>query len=356
MNFIKNMKFISSKKAVIEISFSWIFILIAGVVILGLFVYVGFNQGNFFRTLLTANMLKDLNAIFISAQVSKNTAAIFPIPTTNLEFGCNSYSIEGVSHSLAGQYIFAPTKLKTDRIISWSKPWSLGFRITNFLFLTSPYIKHYIVYDPSDSSMVTLARDIYNDFPRHLQVETLQLNDTSEIKNQNFERIHILMLGINPNRDLPQGFYDISKFRRYKNNEITFIYAYDIDTTTLRNSLTAKISFKDKEGKEVRNLGAIYDISSIYAAFISGDFSLSLCVLVRAFRKAPIVANIYKERTIFLDNLNCQTLYSQSDVHFQNIIDNLLANSINVEGIKSEIIDLNFINDVLETYSCPLIY
>jgi hypothetical protein len=356
MNNKKRNNIRNSKRAVIEVSFSWIFILIAGVVILGLFVYVGFNQGNFFKTLINADMLKDLNAIFIAAQVSKNTAAIFSIPRSDLGFDCNSYSIEGVSHSLAGQFVFAPKKLRTDRIISWSKPWSLGFRITNFLYLTSPYIKYYIGYEPSDTAMTAMAQKIYDDFPRHVNVDLFPLDNSFVLENQNFDNVVILLLNKNENYDLPSSIYDKSEFKKYKKDELIFLHARSPDTSTIEGSLIVDLIFKDKDFTKIGTEMTVYDISSLYGAFISGNYETTRCVLSNAFGKATDVAYVYNYRIENLNNLICSVHYSIASSEFSKMINNLDSSKINVVELKSNIVSLISINNMLETYSCPLIY
>lgn len=351
---------IKSKKAVIEISFSWIFILVAGTVILGLFIYIGFNQGNFFKTLMNAEMLKDLNAIFVAAQVSKNTAAIFTIPKTDLSFSCNSYGIDGVTHSFAGQFVFAPSKLNTDKLISWSKPWSLGFRVTNFLFLTSPYIKYYIGYDPGDSDMAILAQDIYDDFPKHVTKELLPLDESVTISNQNYEKIVVLLLNKNENYVVKDIIYDKNKFKNYKNDEIIFLYARSPDIKTIDGSLIVDLIFKNKNFEVIGNANGmtVYDMASLYGAFISGNYDQTRCMLGKAFNKAGDVVEVYSYRTLRLNNFVCSFHYELARQEFNKMLSNLRGASgmINIVELKYNIVQLIGLNEMLETYSCPLIY
>lgn len=357
---------LKSRKGIIEVSFSWIFILLAGTVILGLFVYIGFNQGNFFKTLINADMLKDLNAIFVAAQVSKNTAAIFSIPSTDLSFSCNSYGIEGVSHSLSGQFVFAPDRLDTDKIISWSKPWSLGFRITNFLYLTSPYIKYYIGYRPSNSKSAELAHEIYDDFPKHLTKELLPLDASVTIENQNYEKIIILLLDIHPDDTINTIIYDSDNFKNYQRDEIIFVYADELDTQTIEGSLMVSLYFKDKYNDLIGppKIGStyakmkIYDVSSLYGAFISGNYEQTLCMLGRAFERAEDVVEVYNYRTYKFQNTICLYYYDSAREEFSKMLNNLRPADGNVKttDLKFNIIQLIGLNELLETYSCPLIY
>ncbi len=353
-------KSIKSKKAVIEIGFSWIFILIAGTVILGLFVYIGFKQGNFFKTLINADMLQDLNAIFVAAQVSKNTAAIFTIPKTDLSFSCNSYGIEGVTHSFAGQFVFAPDKIKTDKIISWSKPWSLGFRVTNFLYLTTPYIKYYIGYDPHNSDMQAMAQEMYDDFPKHVNKELLPLDGSKPIKNENYDRIIVLLLNKDEAYTPPTNVFRKNDFKSYKKDEIIFLSAVRPDIRTIDGSLITRLLFRDKEfdfiGPEAGMV--VYEMSSLYGAFISGNYDQSQCMLRRAFAKAEDVVEVYSYRTMRLNNPICTFHYELAREEFIDMLSNLRGpnGNIYVDDLKYNVVQLMGLNEMLETYSCPLIY
>jgi hypothetical protein len=354
------------KKAVIEVGFSWIFILIAGAVILGLFAYIGVNQGNFFKTMFHANLLTDLNSIFIGAMVSKDTAAIFQIPSATLNFDCTSYSIEGISHPIEGRLVFGPKNMKTSELITWSKPWSLGFRISNMLYITSPYVKYIVAYTSAEENF---ARQVYNDLPSQLTKELLLLDGNAEIKLDNYERTVVMVLGQNENYNFPSTIYDPDKF---SHDEIAFLYVL-AKTLLGDGSLSTTIMFKDKNQNVqsfselgVRPKQSTYDISSVYGAFISGDALTWQCVMERAYFKARHVTEIYKLRTRNL-NLNpllitCNNYYNQAENVFQSMDSNLWYRHLNgaievkINELSSNINNFNIINDMLERASCPLIY
>jgi len=348
-----------SKKGIIEIGFSWIFILIAGTVILGLFVYVGFSQGDSFKKMMNVGMLEDLNSIFISAQISKGTSVPFNIPKTDLKFDCNTYSIEGISHSLAGQFVFAPEKLSTDNLIAWSESWNLGFRITNFLFLTSPYIKYYIVYDANDYEVAAFAEKMYDDMPNTISKELLPIG-YGAIKDENYEKIVVLFLNKGLDYVPEIDMYNPENFKKYKKDEIIFINTNSFDTKTIEKSLITQISFKNKifESMNDGNHLTIYDESALYGAFISGSYELTSCVLGRAFFKASDVIEVYRYRLEKLDSPICNYNYELARSELDSMLSNLRAKDgiVNIDNLKYNIVQIVGINDILETFSCSLLY
>ncbi|MCB9358626.1 hypothetical protein H6503_01720 [Candidatus Woesearchaeota archaeon] len=361
-----------SKLGIIEVGFSWIFILIAGVVILGLFIYISSDQASFFRDLINANLLKDLNAIFVGATVSKDTAALFEIPKTELVFDCDSYGIGGVTHPLTGHIVYAPPLLKTNELITWTKPWSLGFRVTNFLYITSPFIKYYVIYDSSHAS---LAAEVYDDLPDQLTKEMIAIGnaDGSYIKNQGYDRIHVLVLAGSTYRssNLPSSLYNPNDFKGYGNDEIKFIMLYDetkIADTILKGEIVIKNKkqeqqdFNEDFGGEPRLSQRFYDFSSLYAAFISGNHNVWQCMTDKSYSRARDVASIYKSRTQSL-NSNilfpvCNGLYTSADNQFTIMKQNLGDSGviIKINEIESDIILFHNINNNLERASCPLLY
>ena len=369
---------LKSRKGIIEVGFSWIFILIAGVVILGLFTYIGLNQGNFFRTLINANLLVDLNAIFVGAQVSKNTAAEFEIPDVRLSFDCDSYGIDGVTHPIQGRFIFAPHEFKSNKLITWSKPWGLGFRITNFLYITSPYVKYYIVHTGA-SDAEAFATQVYDDLPTQIQKEIIDITNINDtIKNQNFDKIIVLVIGV-PDFDsysLPSSVYNENDFSSYQEDEVIFVYvlqnitgSYYVTSTTFIGTLGFKNKRQEKKsftegGSEYKQ--TVYDISSLYAAFISGNQEVFQCMMVKSFFKARDVTKIYNLRTELLSTsvpyAVCLGYYGFAiggSGYFEDMSNNLedpATGDVNVPGLKNNIVEFDQLNTNLERASCPLIY
>jgi hypothetical protein len=364
---------ITGKRGVIEVGFAWIFILIAGAVILGLFSYIGVNQAGTFKNMMDAKLLTDLNTIFVGAMVSRDTAARFPIPKTQIRFDCNGYSIGDIKNTYEGRLVFAPESIDTRELITWSKSWSLGFRVANFLYITSPHIKYYIVFNsnlPGSTSMQNFAYKLSSDLPVQLEKEVVDLakagSENNFIKDENFDKIIILVLGEPQTFSL--DFYNPDNFKRYGRNEISFLYAGAISQIGT-DTFVAEISFRDKEnsdnyifwkdaqGNSVTSQSVI-DISALYGAFISGSPETFNCVMNRAFIKSREVINFYIERTKLIDKAPCLMYYSsdQAGGEFNTMYQTLNQGSIDITRIKRHIILLDELNNLLERTSCPLLY
>jgi hypothetical protein len=342
------------KKAIIEVGFAWIFILLAGVVILGLFTYIGFKQKDFFMTFFNKQLLSDLSAVFASAVVSRNTAAVINVPKATFDFECDSYGINGVTKDLQGRLVFAPQKLKTERFITWSKGWSLGFRATNFLFITSPYVKYYILYNPADEA---LAQLMYDDLPLQVNKEMIKIGSGNKTKDEHYDRVHILVLN---GASVDASVYKSSDFSAYKNKDVIFIY-----TTQVRqidslddNTFTTEITFKDKLQNTIGMVDqAVIDKSAVYAALISGNQEVFQCMMDKAYTiKAKETIKIYKERTYQLSGLACDTYYASAITELDSMHSILSQGQIQVASLRDSILQMNQINYILERSGCPFIY
>ena len=351
-----------SKRGIIEVGFAWIFILIAGAVILGLFSYIAMNQSDFFMDMLQTKMLTDLNTIFVGSQVSKDTAGEFDIPKTKLSFDCDSYSIGRSNFPLGDRFIFAPPEIESAKLIAWSKKWSLGFRVTNFLYITNPFIKYYIVYDEDDPDNEKIVDYILEDLPSQIEVvafseDSLDPNDM--IINENYDRIHVLLIGEYHTSQLAEIKYDPDNFKNYDDDEIIFIVADKAEFFgDVKDSLFyANVTFKNKQQQNITPRIQIMDLSALHAAFLSGNEELFTCKFEKAMEKAIFVTKLYRKRVMELTGTACEfELYINAPTTLEKMISDLDTKPLPWDQILGDVRALENQNDVLEQKTCPLIY
>lgn len=150
------------KKAQLTLTFNWIYVLIAGAVILLFFVGIVVKQKSVSQTQLEGDVVKILESILTGATVSEQTKNFIDtsgLRDFTLEFVCeldpgggfrdvfSHYGIEGRSARVETpiEVIFAPQKIQTTQLIVWSMPFELPFKIMDFLFVTSSNTKYYII-------------------------------------------------------------------------------------------------------------------------------------------------------------------------------------------------------------------
>src|SRR3989338_5974677 len=157
------------KRGAIEVQFNWIFILVAGTVILLFFGTIIMKQRAAAEEKLSASLLTDLDSIITGSMVSKNAFNFISIPKKEINFmDCDFYYIgkkneenAKLKRDIKEKIIFAPDLIKGTRLTIWTLPWEIPYRVTNFLYLTSPEVRYIIVYSGSDA----FAKEIENFLP-----------------------------------------------------------------------------------------------------------------------------------------------------------------------------------------------
>src|SRR3989338_1748 len=111
----------SSKKGGIEVQFNWIFILIAGALILVFFVSLVQRQETVSNEKRDIDIRSKLSTILTSAKQSTGTLFEIKIPKTEIAFGCNGYSVGGTSPFQLGES-FSPGRIKSasNTIFLWA--------------------------------------------------------------------------------------------------------------------------------------------------------------------------------------------------------------------------------------------
>jgi hypothetical protein len=108
----------------------------------------------------------------------------------------------------------------------------------------------------------------------------------------------------------------------------------------------------------------VYDISSVYALFISGNPEVFQCMMHQSLRKAYHVTNLYEHRTQDLANnapyVLCATLYDDAltSTGYFDLMTNALEDDgyFEINQLQQSIRDFDRLNSNLEHQSCPLIY
>ena len=137
-----------SKKGVIEVQFNWIFILVAGALILTLFVGLVQKQGTISNQKRDVDIRGKLNTILVSAKQSVGTQFVISIPKTEITFGCNGYSVGGTNPFQLGES-FSPSMIKSsdNTLVLQSLDWSVPYRISNFQYILTPDVRYVITPD-----------------------------------------------------------------------------------------------------------------------------------------------------------------------------------------------------------------
>ena len=337
------------RNAQVEAQFNWIFILIVGGLILAFFTVIVLKQKSASETKLSGKITKQLNTILVGAGISPGTAQVIPIPKTAIRFTCNDYYIGSASQRLGSRVVFAHSDIKGTKLVTWALDWNMPFKIANFLYISSPSVRYVFVYDPPANKVI--ASKYYSKMPAKFTKELVDTNTYAALKDMKHDHVRFIFFtsAIPPSTPQALSKVEMSGLQVL----ITTASAADtvnfikIDGTALNPSLN-KIQFTTSE--------------ALFGAVISDSEDTYKCLMLRAFKRLNIVAQIYQKKFNLLaptfTGTNCEGFY-KNNAYFKRLISDTNAvvlsevKQLNIESTKAS---LKAENAKLQLNSCPLFY
>jgi len=162
---LKSKNIARSKKAQVqETQLNWVFILIVGAIILGFFTFIVMKQKVSSEAKFSGKVSQQINTILVGAKVSSGTVQMIPTPELEIRFTCNDYYIGPASQRLGNRVVFAPEYLDGDELITWALDWSVPFKVSTFLYMTTPFIKYVVVDSDEDEKFFNALPDKLNKY------------------------------------------------------------------------------------------------------------------------------------------------------------------------------------------------
>lgn len=350
-------------KGQIQVQFNWMFVLIVGGLILLFFtnIIIKYQDTSESQTALT--VINDLQTIATGAGVSKGTAQVLNKPNVDLLVSCGmdedcdcNFKMSGNSKRFGDIRLFAPERVTGREMVAWTLDWNCPFRITNFLYLTSPDVMYYLV-DITGASQVD---DFVNEtLPSLLNYKHMgdALDASGPLQDQNDPVIKVVYFGSCPS---PGDANNFSGFDMATDD----VKGLCIQSSgPLFNKGTLKFYEVDNNWDFIQDG---YDINftgdeSMFAAIFAGSYHNYECNMKEAFKRMVTISDIYIERT---NTLTCVggsgTLYDKANETLHALRSNASLLSRRVNGSYSELYDLQenmtFHNSQLQIRSCPSIY
>ncbi|HIH37829.1 hypothetical protein J4460_00335 [Candidatus Woesearchaeota archaeon] len=148
-----------SKKAQVEVQFNWVFVLIAGALILLFFVTLVSKAKVTAEKNMATDVLQKLDTIIAGSQTSAGTVQTLDFPKLETSFSCDGYRISDIQAPVERAY-FAPSSIKDDKLIVWTLEYDMPFRIMNLVYMTSPGVRYIFDGDGSDAFQKRIKGEI----------------------------------------------------------------------------------------------------------------------------------------------------------------------------------------------------
>ena len=314
--------------------FNWIFVIVAGAIILGFFVLFTFKYIELQEKRQDVDTVRFFGSRVLSAsanlQVGSGGAAVDSDENNGLRFG---YNVELGSlcranestilvnkgstawYKLNDEIVFMNKDMKVSALDLWILPWYFPFHITNFLYLADPKTNFYFVYDQS-------TKDIVDNLGVS-GVFKVQETDVSQLNIKSNSKV-VYFLSSEP------SVMNVKNIKKNISN-VDFVY---IDLTSksasffLENTWSSPTKFyttQDNKGQ-------------LYGAIFSNDADNFGCNVNRSLSRVQYVSGIYSDRARLLGQLD-----RSSSCHYNEIAMSLdqfskgninLVDSLNAQNLQ----------------------
>jgi hypothetical protein len=283
-------------KRAIELQFHWIFILIAGALILAFFFSVVQKQRALSEEKLAVTLSAQMDAIFAGAIESKGTTQRLVTPQPGIAFACSqvcecNFVIGDKATEFRDKILFAPALIADQDAIAWAVDWKAPFRVANFLMLTNPGIKYYLIYDNANPRSSQLHDKVRKALPKELNAESLPSPDR--------------VLAVSPEGDAQTRFVFIGTAKpdlrqlgaEFADEDVSGIW---IDDDASRVVFYEMAGFGELDFNELPS--ALAGDATLYGAIFAGDRRMYDCMAKRGFEKLAIVADVQAKRAAALQS------------------------------------------------------
>lgn len=277
------------KRGQIEITFNWIYIVIAGAVILLFFFGVVVKQKQVSEERLSNEVVQIMGSILTGAGTSEKTKNFIDasgLADYVLYFSCDAGVSEfGIKDQPARiqnnvDPLFAPKEIHSSRIVTWSLPYHLPFKVIDFLFVIPLNIKYYLVGNDAEfiNEFLNSTKGIEREFLLNLQ----------EIQPEENQQVRI----IDTDGSSIPGIGVPAQLQSLSDKEVSAI------VFTGKN----QVDFYQKEGAvwQKMNKAAVRIISlagerdaARYAAIFSADDQTYGCNMQKAFKRLEYLTEVY---------------------------------------------------------------
>jgi len=299
-----------SKKGQVQITVNWIYIVIAGAVILLFFTGLVVKGKDAAEKNIAEDVVQVMGNVFTGAGVSEKTKnrietsglAEFTFQFTCTE-GVSTFGIKDKTSSVQDttQPTFSPEEIKTTRLLLWSLPYKLPYKIVDLLFVTSINTKYFLIaYD--DIDFVNEFDTATDDTDKTMKINWQSITNLDEVDPQGNFQIRIVDLDgiyVKDNGDVPEK---VQALADEKVTAVTFLSGNLVQYYQKQGIVWIK------KGKpvEIISLGGKRDAAK-YAAIFAQDGDQYNCNMLKAFKRLSLVNQVYQGKlkdlqTYYTDN------------------------------------------------------
>jgi len=331
-----------NKKGMTSTVFNWVFIAIAGALIILFFFKIIATQIEISENEITSQIIKDMENILVGKSVSTDSASEIRISEKDFEFqcqepcneltGCNSWlGIKKAENKieLNTQPVFTIKNLRSSKIYAFAQGWDVPFHTTNFLYIAIPGEK--IIF-PTNCNSKPLCNKIFTLIPQ-------KLKDAKIVIKEDYP---------GPTKFKKYVEFDTPSNDRTRKNEIVIIEA------------TGKIHFYENGIKKAEEYYFLEE--AIIGAIFTQDHATYTCNMKKAFYKLKNMAKVLEGKRMYFEHYyahhsNClssflgvQPLLKTFDITYESL------NDAKITELRTKKQELEEKNNQLRRFSCSSQY
>lgn len=286
----------------LSITVNWIYVLIAGAVILLFFVSLVIQQKASSERELSRDILATLNSIFTGAAVAdktKNTVAAPGLAEFSLYFTCaeqiTEFGIKGSTERLQDRItpMFAPLELKTPQLSLWSLPYKLPYKVIDFLMITSENTKYFFI--GNDPFIQEFLNESKPDKATGFRINAARADSVAAIDPEGNFQVRVVDFA----HILTDGQPVPPSFERMGDGQVTavsFVTRNSVDYYEKQGTLWRK---RTPRPYPLISLGGERDAAT-YGAIFAGNEQIYWCNMKKTFRRLQLLTEVYAGEGIHL--------------------------------------------------------
>jgi hypothetical protein len=356
------MRSVYSKKGISSQQFHWLFVLVAGGIILLFFITIIMAGKQSSENKLAISMMNSFDAIFAGSKASDNTLTILDAPpNTAIEFVCDrdGYSELAIGSTTASKHnsnkiIFAKKTTEGRQYVLFTRSINVPFKVDNALYITDLHTKYFVLDDPRYPSYADAIMKI---LPANVTKE--KINDVSAIAPGGFREVVIITFS---------GLGQLSLSRDFQKIKVTGLSI--TPTTANRGAVSSSLKppgqsrFRPSAGTQY-----YYGSAMLLGAIFSEDGDYYECAVKKLYKKLAVATQLYVARSQLLSESIqtgvCQAVYLDAVNAFDDLKEitegrgSLTPDDINSQQIlqiEEYATILKNLNEQVELHSCPLLY
>lgn len=307
------------------IQFNWIFVLVAGILILSLFIsfgmkYIGFSEqrDNAKISILINNQLDPLSTSSLYTELDPQGMDFI-----NVNFYCEDFSVNDYKVSMRDKLIFAPDNITSDKLLIWIDEWKMPYKVSNFIFISSSKMKYYFVGNKELSKkLIDYMPKIHGSDRPFFNVEAVDSIDYEKINQEIFlgklkEVKFILFTDKNIDADKINAQVKILKVNSDDENFGRVDNEYYIGRSLLFGAIFSDDNYECVLGRVMEQLVQVTEIYGTKVTKLWGEIDKEECNYALSKSSFDKVKELVNERDYPGINENAKKIEEQNKILYQ---------------------------------------